>query len=52
MYMQKITENYTKLLMIYIYIYIYIYMDISFIVTYMAVRIADREQRNKIDFLY
>ena len=35
---------------IYIYIYIYTYKDISFIVTYMAVRIADSEQRNKMDF--
>ena len=38
---------------IYIYnIYIYTYKDISFIATYMAVRIADREQRNKINFLH
>ena len=39
---------------IYIYVYIYIYTnkDIGFIVTYMTVRIADREQRNKIIFLH
>ena len=32
--------------------HLYIYKDISFIITYMAVRIADREQRNKIKFLH
>ena len=32
------------------YIYIYTYKDICFIATHMAVRIADREQRNKINF--
>ena len=26
--------------------------DISFIIAYMAVRIADREQRNEINFLH
>ena len=47
-----------KYIYIYIHIYIYghidiyIYKDISFLVTYMAVRIADREQRNKINFLH
>ena len=35
-----------------IYIYIYIYKDISFVITYMAVRNADREQRNKINLLH
>ena len=39
-------------LYIYIYIYIYIYKDIRFILTCMAVIIADKEQRNKINFLH
>ena len=37
---------------LYIYIYIYTYQNISFIVTYMAVGIADREQRNSINLLH
>ena len=34
------------------HIYVYVYKDISFIVTYMAVRITDRKQGKKINFLH